>query len=160
MIQSLLTSHSNNLVILLTQIDKKQFKTRIVQILGKCADIQNAEEYYQDLEMLSTDLRTEKPFLFLKDIFEVLGNTDRLLIINALQVKDRCSCELEALLKKSQPAISRDLRKLEEAKLIQGWKKGKFIHYSLVKPTFTKMREYFKQWLGSFENWFESIHQS
>ncbi|MHA2095371.1 MAG: ArsR family transcriptional regulator, partial [Candidatus Hodarchaeales archaeon] len=88
----------------MTQIDEERFKTRIVQLLGKCEDIENAEDYYQNLKGLSTNLKSEELFLFIKSIFEVLGNTDRLLIINALREKDRCSCELEALLRKSQPA--------------------------------------------------------
>ncbi|MHA1975474.1 MAG: ArsR/SmtB family transcription factor [Candidatus Hodarchaeales archaeon] len=141
----------------MTQIDEERFKTRIVQLLGKCEDIENAEDYYQNLKGLSTNLKSEELFLFIKSIFEVLGNTDRLLIINALREKDRCSCELEALLRKSQPAISRDLRKLEEVKLIQGWKKGKFIHYSLVKPTFNQLRKSLDTWFESIENWFGEL---
>jgi ArsR family transcriptional regulator len=144
-------------VIVVTQIDEERFKTRIVQLLGKCEDIENAEDYYQNLKGLSTNLKSEELFLFIKSIFEVLGNTDRLLIINALREKDRCSCELEALLRKSQPAISRDLRKLEEVKLIQGWKKGKFIHYSLVKPTFNQLRKSLDTWFESIENWFGEL---
>jgi ArsR family transcriptional regulator len=146
-------------VIILAQIDKKQFKTRIIQLLGKCENIHNAEEYYGSLKSLSTGLKSEKGFIFLKGIFEVLGNTDRLLIINALREKDRCSCELEALLQKSQPAISRDLRILEDARLIQGWKKGKFIHYSLIKSTFAQLNGFLNEWLESLENWFESLHE-
>ena len=158
MIQKFSIIYSSKIVIFLTQIDKKQFNARIIQLLGKCEDIENAEEYYRSLKSLSTDLKSEKGFIVLKGIFEVLGNTDRLLIINALRKKDRCSCELEALVQKSQPAISRDLRILEDARLIQGWKKGKFIHYSLIKSTFVQLRGFLDEWFESFENWFERVH--
>ncbi len=61
------------------------------------------------------------------------------------------------MLQKSQPAISRDLRKLENVKLIQGWKKGKFIHYSLVKPTFNQLKTFLENWIESMGNWFEDL---
>ncbi len=140
-----------------TKIGEEQFKTRIIQILGKCEGIDNAEDYYHNLGALSMALKAEEPFLFINSIFEVLGNTDRLLIINALREKDRCSCELEAMLQKSQPVISRDLRKLENLKLIQGWKRGNFTHYSLVKPTFNQLKTFLADWFESIGNWFEEL---
>ncbi len=67
------------------------------------------------------------------------------MIIEAISQKDMCLCEFEALLQKSQPAVSRDLKKLEKAQLIQGWKKGNFIHYSLIKSTFDRFRKIFNE---------------
>ena len=55
------------------------------------------------------------------------------MIINILKEKDRCVCELEAILDESQPSISHHLKILENAGLVRGWKKGKFTHYDLVK---------------------------
>jgi len=61
-----------------------------------------------------------------------VANKKRLIIINILKKKDRCVCELEAVLDESQPAISHHLKILENAGLIRGWKKGKFTHYDIV----------------------------
>lgn len=63
----------------------------------------------------------------------MLGNKERLIIVTVLKDKDRCVCELEAILDKSQPSISHHLRELEKLNLIRGWKKGKFTYYSLLK---------------------------
>ena len=47
--------------------------------------------------------------------------------------RDRCVCELEAVLDESQPSISHHLKILENVGLIRGWKKGKFTHYDLIE---------------------------
>lgn len=72
-------------------------------------------------------------FYDLIKFFNALANKKRLMIINILKEKDRCVCELEALLDESQPSISHHLKILEKASLIRGWKKGKFTHYDIIK---------------------------
>jgi DNA-binding transcriptional ArsR family regulator len=141
-------------------INNNEFKQRIISILQHCEGISHPEDYYQNLMLLSQNLREEKSLLFLQQIFNVLGNRDRFLILNSLKTQDRCSCEFEALLQKSQPAVSRDLRILENMKLIQGWKKGNFIHYSLVKSTFDRFFLILEKWSSSLDNWFEELYAS
>lgn len=130
------------------------FDERIINILGKCDDICDASTYYDELKEISKNIKADPTNKFLHLIFEVLGSEDRLLILQFLAKKDRCACELEGLLQKSQPAVSRDIKKLEEVNLIQGWKKGKFIHYSLIKPTFDLIFTNFQGWFKNFDNWF------
>jgi len=60
-----------------------------------------------------------------------MSNNERFIIFNALKERDRCVCELEVILNKSQPSISHHLRILEGAGLIRGWKKGKFTYYGI-----------------------------
>ncbi len=148
------------LVIELTLKTETEFVKRIITILRNCEDVDNPKDYYQSLKELSLKLGKEESTLFLQEVFEVLGNFDRLIIVNSLKKKDRCSCEFEAILQKSQPAVSRDLKKLEDIKLIQGWKKGKFIHYSLVKSTFDLFNQTLEKWFSSLENWFEELFAS
>jgi len=78
-------------------------------------------------------LQFDKNLNVIADFFSVLGNKERLIIVAVLKDKDRCVCELEAILDKSQPSISHHLRELEKLDLIRGWKKGKFTYYSLLK---------------------------
>ncbi|MFX0009496.1 MAG: ArsR/SmtB family transcription factor [Candidatus Hermodarchaeota archaeon] len=78
-------------------------------------------------------MQFEKNLNLIIDFFSVLGNKERLIIVTVLKDKDRCVCELEAILDKSQPSISHHLRELEKLNLIRGWKKGKFTYYSLLK---------------------------
>lgn len=130
------------------------FEERICSILSNCDDIDDSVSHYRKLQKKSEEIRNNQDLQFLNQIFSVLSNPDRMLIVEALSQKDMCSCEFEALLQKSQPAVSRDLKKLEKARLIQGWKKGNFIHYSLIKSTFERFRKIFNDWTDSFQNWF------
>ena len=78
----------------------------------------------------------ESLYRHIENLFKFLNaiaNKKRLMIINILKEKDRCVCELEAILDESQPSISHHLKILENAGLVRGWKKGKFTHYDLVK---------------------------
>ena len=60
------------------------------------------------------------------------NNIDRVPgIVKSLIGKERCVCELEAILDKSQSTISHHLRKLERANLITGFKKGNYTYYHL-----------------------------
>ncbi|WP_457559521.1 ArsR/SmtB family transcription factor [Candidatus Harpocratesius sp.] len=136
------------------------FEVRICNILGNCGDIKDSVAHYRNLQKKSEMMRKNQDLQYIRSIFDVLSNFDRLLILEALSKSDMCSCEFEALLQKSQPAVSRDLKKLEQANLIQGWKKGNFIHYSLIKPTFDQFRLIINQWLGKFENWFGQQHKN
>lgn len=125
----------------------------LINTLRSCGDIgQKAPQYLADLQKLASDIRLNQNFINHANIFVALGNSDRLLILQLLQQKDRCVCELEAALGKTQPAISRDLRILEQAQLIHGWKKGKFTHYSLNKSVFEKILEFSKDWVDSISN--------
>jgi ArsR family transcriptional regulator len=94
----------------------------------------------------------ENSILF--NYLEAFGNKERFLILNMLKEKDRCVCELEAILQKTQPAVSHHLRILEKNNLIQATKVGKFSHYSLVRSEFEKFQNMWKNWTDHITNWF------
>jgi ArsR family transcriptional regulator len=125
----------------------------LVGTLRSCETIgKNAARYFAELRDHAANLK--KDFIFQRnaEIFIALGNSDRLLILELLQQQDRCVCELEIALKKSQPAISRDLRILEQAKLIHGWKKGKFTFYSININTFKTILAASTNWVNNITN--------
>lgn len=93
---------------------------------------------FNQLSQFGRDLRYNERVSKLVNIFSTLGNIERMIIVNALREKDRCVCELEAILDKSQPSISHHLRELEKLSLIRGWKKGKFTYYSLNRDAIKK----------------------
>ena len=62
-----------------------------------------------------------------------ISSKERLIIINALKNRDRCVCELEAVLDKSQSTISHHVRRLVSSGLIEGYKNGNFTYYHLKK---------------------------
>ena len=114
-------------------IIKTKRKTEVKEMLCSCDVCGDSETLFNNLQQLGKILRYDEHINKVIDYLNVLGNIERLIIINVLKEKDRCVCELEAILDKSQPSISHHLRELEKLNLIQGLKKGKFTYYSLNK---------------------------
>ncbi|MFX0027560.1 MAG: ArsR/SmtB family transcription factor, partial [Candidatus Hermodarchaeota archaeon] len=104
---------------------KTDRETEIKEMLCSCDECFDSDKYFKHLQQLGKNLRFDEKLNSILTFLNALGNKERITIINALKEKDRCVCELEAILDKSQPSISHHLRELEKANLIKGWKKGK-----------------------------------
>jgi ArsR family transcriptional regulator, arsenate/arsenite/antimonite-responsive transcriptional repressor len=66
-------------------------------------------------------------------IMKALSDPNRVKIIKLLQHKsDMCVCELKSLLAIAQPTVSKHLKILEEAGLVEFRKDGLWVNYSLV----------------------------
>jgi ArsR family transcriptional regulator len=129
-------------------------KERIIKTLSNCDSISNSREYYEEIMQLKQKFLENQELQKLNNILDAFGNPDRLLILNSLKTKDRCVCELEAILEKTQPAVSHHIKVLEKINLIRGWKKGKFTHYSLIEKTFKEFEMLWNNWCGNITNWF------
>jgi len=105
-------------------------------MLCSCEDVINSNEYFKELQELGENLRKDDLLNNLLIFLSALGNKERFIIFTSLKEKDRCVCELEVILKKSQSSISHHLRILEGAGLIRGWKKGKFTYYGIEHENF------------------------
>jgi ArsR family transcriptional regulator len=108
---------------------EKEIKDKLI----KCEDVENVHLHFKKLRNLGNKLFRDHKYKELIEFLNALSNIKRLLILNILKEKDRCVCELEAVLDESQPSISHHLKILENAGLIRGWKKGKFTHYDVVQ---------------------------
>ena len=117
---------------------KVERKKKIKETLCGCDDCSNSDKYFDNLQRTGKDLKFNQKLISLSTFLNALGNKERLTILTALKDKDRCVCELEAILDKSQPSISHHLRELEKVDLIRGWKKGKYTYYTLLKKEFEK----------------------
>ena len=142
-------------------MSSKKRKQEIIEILSKCEsiggidrDLVKSKEYYTKLLILRDEFDSDSEKLSLLNLLKAFGNYERFLILEFLRENNRCVCELEAVLGKTQPAVSHHLRVLEEQGLIQGWKKGKFTHYSLIKTKFEEFRELWLNWAKKISNWF------
>lgn len=69
----------------------------------------------------------------LDQVFEALSSTVRRKILAYLSATDLTAGEIAERFEISKPSISKHLSILENAGLIQGEKRGQFIHYSLVR---------------------------
>lgn len=69
--------------------------------------------------------------MYLK-VMKALSDRTRVKIIKMLQGREMCVCELQAALELSQPAVSKNLRILEEAGLVESRKEGMWVNYRLA----------------------------
>ncbi|MDA8141727.1 MAG: metalloregulator ArsR/SmtB family transcription factor [Desulfobacteraceae bacterium] len=67
----------------------------------------------------------------LADLFKLFGDSTRLGILWALSESEMCVCDLCALLKMKQPAVSHQLKNLKLARVVKSRRDGKIVYYSL-----------------------------
>jgi len=68
--------------------------------------------------------------------FKCLADINRLRIVKLLGYKNMCVCELSNILKISQPAVSKHLKKLRNAGMISAKQNGFWTDYFLEKNAF------------------------
>ena len=69
---------------------------------------------------------------FKSRIFKVIGDSNRLKILEILRAGENCQCEIIPLIAQSQPTVSRHLKLLEEAGLLSSRKEGTKMFYKVV----------------------------
>jgi DNA-binding transcriptional ArsR family regulator len=67
----------------------------------------------------------------LADIFKLFGDGTRIAILWALSEAEMCVCDMCALLRMKQPAVSHQLKNLKQARIVKNRRDGKVIYYSL-----------------------------
>ena len=67
----------------------------------------------------------------LADLFKLFGDSTRLSILWALSESEMCVCDLCALLKMKQPAVSHQLKNLKQARIVRSRREGKVVFYAL-----------------------------
>ena len=84
---------------------------------------------------------------------KALSDPTRIKIIKMLQHKSLCVCEMQAALEHSQPNVSKHLKILQEAGLVEFRKDGLWVNYALVPAE--KAGPYAATLLGNLEGWLE-----
>ena len=87
--------------------------------------------------------------LFVK-VMKALSDPNRVKIIKLLQQKYMCVCELQAALNLAQPTVSKHLKILEEAGLVDYKKDGLWVNYYLADG---KSSPYAANLLGNLQHW-------
>src|SRR6266704_5868290 len=67
-------------------------------------------------------------------LFKALADRTRLRLINLIGDSEICVCFLVAILRTSQPKISRHLAYLRRAGIVAARREGKWMHYHLTEP--------------------------
>ena len=83
-------------------------------------------------------------------VMKALSDPNRVKIIKLLQQKFMCVCELQAALKLAQPTVSKHLKILEEAGLVDYKKEGLWVNYFLANG---KSSPYAASLLGNLQHW-------
>ncbi|GFZ32548.1 transcriptional regulator [Clostridium zeae] len=73
----------------------------------------------------------EETLYDLSELFKVFGDSTRIKIICALFEAEMCVCDIAALLRMTQSAVSHQLRVLKNARLVKPRRDGKVVYYSL-----------------------------
>ena len=68
-------------------------------------------------------------------LFAALADRTRLRLLNLLGAGEVCVCYFVELLGESQPKISRHLAYLRRAGVVNARRDGKWIHYSIARPS-------------------------
>lgn len=67
----------------------------------------------------------------LQDTLKILSDTNRLRILNLLNEKALCVCELEYLLEINQSNLSRHLSKMNKQGVLDSWRENKYSFYKI-----------------------------
>ena len=67
----------------------------------------------------------------LADFFKLFGDSTRIGILWALSESEMCVCDLCALLKMKQPAVSHQLKNLKQSRIVKARREGKVVYYAL-----------------------------
>ena len=85
-------------------------------------------------------------------VMKALSDQSRVKIIKLLQQKMMCVCELQGALGISQPSVSKHLKILEEAGLVDYYKDGLWANYYLTDG---RGSPYAASLLGNLKHWLE-----
>ena len=83
-------------------------------------------------------------------VMKALSDPNRVKIIKLLQQKVMCVCELQGALGIAQPSVSKHLKILEEAGLVEYRKEGLWVNYYLTDG---KSSPYAASLLGNLRHW-------
>ena len=88
-------------------------------------------DHTYQLTQVRQGMPTDDRLCELADLFKSFGDTTRMKILYALSVSDLCVCAIAELLNMEQSAMSHQLKKLRQAKLIASRREGRTVYYCL-----------------------------
>lgn len=83
-------------------------------------------------------------------VMKALSDPNRLKIVKMLGAKNLCVCEITSLLGLAQPTVSKHLKNLEDAGLVNSNREGSWVIYSLASG---EESIYAKQMLTNMATW-------
>lgn len=87
-------------------------------------DLDHVRQLHQDIISVEKSQR-------MAEFFALLGDANRLRILSALASQELCVCDLAAVVKMTESAVSHQLRSLRAMRLVGYRKQGRNVFYSL-----------------------------
>ena len=87
--------------------------------------------HYDTVEAVQRKLPDFEPLNELTELFKLFGDSTRIGILWALSESEMCVCDLSALLKMKQPAVSHQLKNLKQSRIVKSRRDGKVVYYAL-----------------------------
>jgi ArsR family transcriptional regulator len=85
-------------------------------------------------------------------VMKALSDPNRVKIVKMLQQKKLCVCEIQAALQVAQPTVSKHLKILENAGLVDSQKDGLWVNYHLTDG---QSSPFVATLLGNLKHWLE-----
>ena len=85
-------------------------------------------------------------------VMKALSDANRVKLLKMLQRREMCVCEIQAALGIAQPTVSKHLKILESAGLVDRRKDGLWVNYSLTDG---RRSPYAASLLGNLRHWLE-----
>lgn len=83
-------------------------------------------------------------------VMKALSDPNRVRLLKMLQKREMCVCEVRAVLGIAQPTVSKHLKLLEDAGLVDRRKEGLWVNYSLADGSHSA---YAASLLGNLRHW-------
>ncbi len=93
------------------------------------------------VEDVKSKILDENLLMIIADNFKIFGDPTRLKILQALNQRELCVCDLTTALDANQSTISHQLRLLRDKNLVKFRKQGKMVYYSLADGHVEKIIE-------------------
>jgi ArsR family transcriptional regulator len=106
----------------------------VLEVAGAGRD-DTCDVYHVDEERVRRILRAVPDagrFEDLARIFQILGDPTRVRLLFALAQDELCVCDLAAIVGRSRPAVSHQLRLLRDLKLVKYRRQGRMAYYTLA----------------------------
>jgi len=84
-----------------------------------------------EAERAKSSMLIDEVFQEISDFYKLFSDSTRLKILWALRSGPLCVCDLCAVVGMSQPAVSQQLRKLRDGRIVKSKRNGKVVYYSL-----------------------------
>ncbi|NJK99884.1 MAG: winged helix-turn-helix transcriptional regulator [Spirulinaceae cyanobacterium SM2_1_0] len=85
----------------------------------------------EQVRALNVSVLTADKAQQMAELFAVLADPNRLRLLAVLAERELCVCDLAALVKLSESAVSHQLRTLRDRRLVRYRKQGRKVYYSL-----------------------------